>query len=164
MAGEETRALPPSYQGFSAKYGLPSELAKGIGDTTWETVIAMGGGLESASKSQRPEVQKLIKEISLKRMMLLERALENSHEGAFDPKLLVDAVKLLNKCESMAQRYDLDLKEFGAYIALVVEKVKKEKLARHEAPKRSITRFAPMDEEELEKFKKKTEYVPKRRK
>lgn len=156
--GTESFAISPS-KSFSSRYSLPSHLVDNIGDTSWETVVSMGRGLSGLAAHRIPEVRRLGREIALKRMLLMERALDHSESGGFDPKLLVDLVRLLERCENMAEEYDLDLREFNSFLALVIEKVKKEKMNRHEpVRKSSISRFAPMDEDEMERMKKQSEY------
>lgn len=148
--------FPPAYETFSARYGLPTHIVQNIGDTPWETVVTMAKGFPEHAHAKSPEIRKLQKEISLKRMLLTEMALEQARGGRLDPRLLVDLVKLLGKCEKLAKDYDLDLHEFNSFLSLVIEKVKREKLARH-APNKSIAKFAPMEEAEIDRMKKKSE-------
>jgi hypothetical protein len=143
---------------FSERYGLPSHIVQNLGETPWETIITLGRGFSDKNEGKSPQIRKLQKEISLKRMLLAEMALEQSKEGKLEPGLLVSMVKLLERCEKMAQEYDMDLRDFNSFLALLIEKAKREKLHRHEGEaKRSITHFAPIDEEEMKKLKGRSE-------
>lgn len=149
---------------LSARYALPSQVAEHIGDMPWETVIGMASSMSARHESHSPEVRKLSKEIALKRLILLEKARVCSAEGKFDPRLLVDLVRLLEKCERMAKDYEMDLGDFNTFLYLLIAKVKKEKLARHEPQKRQIAGFSPMDENELDEMKRKSESIGRKKK
>jgi len=149
---------------LSSRYTLPAQVAEHIQDMPWETVIGMASSMTARHESHSPQVRKLAKEIALKRMLLIEKVRLCSGEGKFDPRLLVDLVRLLEKCEGMAKEYEMDLDDFNTFLYLLISKVKKEKLARHEAPKRQITAFSPMDENELEEMKRKSEGFGRRKK
>ncbi len=156
MAGQGH--YPPASETFSARYGLPTHIVQNIGDTPWETIVTMAKEFPEHAKEKHPKIRRLQKEIAMERLLLTEMAVEQSREGRMDPKLLVDMIKLLGKCERMAQEYDLDLREYNAFLTLLIEKVKREKLARHDVDvKRSIARFEPMDEAEIDRMKRKSE-------
>lgn len=143
---------------FSERYGLPSQIVREIGDTPWETIVTMAKGFSSRVEGQSSEIGRLQKEIALERMLLAEKAREQSETGSLDPSLLVGLVRLLGKCERMAHDYQVDMRESTTYIALLIEKVKKEKMRRHEPDNpSSMSHFAPMGEGEFVGLKARSE-------
>ncbi|MFA5930390.1 MAG: hypothetical protein WC861_05905 [Candidatus Micrarchaeia archaeon] len=101
----------------------------------------------SARYSLPVQVSKLIKELQMSRLILMERISRGTREGRIDPRLLVDVVRLLQRCEDAMEEHDIDLKEFSTYLYLVSEKLKKEKMARHEGA--GMSGIAPMRESHL---------------
>jgi len=117
---------------FSARYSLPAHVSGSLGDVSWESVVQLSTDFQARTSTKRTKVRKIIKELQMSRLILLERIRRGTREGRIDPQLLVDVVRLLQRCEEVAEEYDLDLKEFSTYLYLVSEKLKKEKIARHE--------------------------------
>jgi uncharacterized protein (DUF885 family) len=117
---------------FSARYALPAQVSENLGDVSWESVVQLSADFQAKTSEKREKVRKIIKEMQMSRLLLMERIRKGAGEGRIDPQLLVDVVKLLQRCEEIAEEYDVDLKEFSTYLYLVSEKLKKEKLARHE--------------------------------
>jgi len=141
----------------ASRYAIPSQVMEKLGEIPWEAVLGMATAISDTNKLRTPYVKKLQKEIELHRLLLMERARLHSKEGKFDPKLFVDSVRLLEKCEKLAHDYDMDLHEFNSFLYLFIQKVKKEKLARHESGRRQISHYTPMDEDEIERLKRKSE-------
>jgi hypothetical protein len=136
----ESNELP-----FSARYALPAQVSENLGDVSWESVVQLSTDFQVRTEEKRTKVRKLIKELQMSRLILMERISRGTREGRIDPKLLVDVVKLLQRCEGAMEEHDIDLKEFSTYLYLVSEKLKKEKMARHEGA--GLCRIAPMKEE-----------------
>ena len=127
MASAQANELP-----FSARYALPAQVSENLGDVSWESVVQLSADFQAKTTGKREKVRKIIKELQMSRLLLMERIRKGAGEGRIDPQLLVDVVRLLQRCEEIAEEYDVDLKEFSTYIYLVSEKLKKEKIARHE--------------------------------
>jgi hypothetical protein len=130
---------------FSARYALPVQVSANLGEVSWESVVQLSTDFQAKTDVKRTKVRRIIKELQMSRLILLDRIRRGTKEGRIDPGLLVDVVKLLQRCEEVAEDYDLDLKEFSTYLYLVTEKLKKEKLAKHEG-NASIMHAAPMKE------------------
>ncbi|MFA6214821.1 MAG: hypothetical protein WC717_06130 [Candidatus Micrarchaeia archaeon] len=129
---------------FSARYSLPAQVSQNLGDVSWESVVQLSTDFQVRAGEKRTKVRKLIKELQMSRLMLMERIRKGTQEGRIDPGLLVDAVRLLQRCEEAMEEHDIDLKEFSTYLYLVSEKLKKEKMARHEGA--GLLGIAPMKE------------------
>ncbi|MFA4983162.1 MAG: hypothetical protein WC588_03005 [Candidatus Micrarchaeia archaeon] len=136
---------------FSARYALPAQVAANLESVSWETVVQLSSDFSANACEKSSRVKKLVKELQLERMLLMERIRRGSRDGRIDPKLLVDAIRLIEKCEYIAEDYEVDLREFSKFLYMVTEKLKKEKLARH-AGKLCEGRIAPISEE-LSSFK-----------
>ena len=150
MASNSEAELP-----FSARYSLPSHLAGDLEDVSWETVVELSSDFQFKSEEKRTKVRKLIRELQLTRMLLMGRIKRGAKQGAVDPKLLVDLVKLLQRCEEVTADYDVDLGDFSNFVYLLIEKLKKEKLAKHSG-EREMGRLRPI-REELGSFKTRAE-------
>jgi len=130
---------------FSARYALPAQVSENLGDVSWESVVQLSTDFQVRTSEKRAKVRKVIKELQMSRLILMERISRGTREGRIDPKLLVDVVKLLQRCEEAMEEHDIDLKEFSTYLYLVSEKLKKEKMTRHEGT--GICKIAPMKED-----------------
>ena len=140
---------------FSARYALPVQVAENLGDVSWETVTQLSTDFQAKAESKSSKVKKIIKELQMSRLLLMERIKEGSQGGRVDPKLLVDVVRLLQRCEQVMAEYGLDLQEFSTFLYLVSEKLKKEKLAHYHG-KLSLSGMVPITEE-LDNYKRKSE-------
>ncbi|MFA6327908.1 MAG: hypothetical protein WCY41_00495 [Candidatus Micrarchaeia archaeon] len=117
---------------FSARYSLPAQVSQNLGDVSWESVVQLSTDFQVRTEEKRTKVRKLVKELQMSRLILMERISRGTKEGRIDPKLLVDVVRLLQRCEEAMEEHDIDLKEFSTYLYIVAEKLKKEKMTRHE--------------------------------
>jgi len=140
---------------FCERYALPAQVSQNLGEVSWETVEQLSCDYQAKAADQGSKVKKIIKELHLSRLLLLGKIRESAGRGNIDPSLLVDAVRLMERCEEVANEYDLDLKEFSSFLYLISEKLKKERLARHEG-KQAVRRIAPIGEE-LAHFKGRSE-------
>ncbi len=156
MASVAEKDLP-----FSARYTLPVHVQQGLGEVSWETVAQLSSGFQAGAGEKSSRVKKIIKELQMSRLLLLDRIRHSAQEGKVDPKLLVDVTRLLQKCEEVAKGYELDLQEFSSFLYLISEKLKKEKLARYEGSRPQHT-VVPM-QEELALMKSKSEITSARK-
>lgn len=140
---------------FSARYALPSHVAANLETVSWETVVQLSTDFSVNTKEKSSKVKRLVKELQLKRLLLMENIRKGSRSGRIDPKLLVDAVKLIERCETIAEEYEVDLREFSKFLYMISEKLKKEKLARHTGDL-CESKLAPISEE-LTTFKERGE-------
>ena len=150
MASKEVVELP-----FSARYSLPARVSENLGEVSWETVAQLSGDFQASVENKQGKVRKIIKELQMSRLLLMDRIRQGSHSGRIDPKLLVDVVRLLQRCEEVAVQYDLDLHEFSTFLYLVSEKLKKEKIARYRGA-RELAHIVPI-KDELSGFKSRGE-------
>jgi len=130
---------------FSARYALPAQVSENLGDVSWDSVVQLSTDFQVRTEEKRTKVRKLVKELQMSRLILMERISKGTREGRIDPKLLVDVVRLLQRCEQAMEEHDIDLKEFSTYLYLVSEKLKKEKMTRHEGA--GLCKIAPMKED-----------------
>lgn len=114
------------------RYSLPQNLSEHTGELSWETVATLSVDLRSKAKDRASEVKKALKELQMSRLLLLDRIRHCTAGGKADPKLLVETLRLVRRTEEIARKYELDLREFSSFMSLVSEKLKREKLARHE--------------------------------
>jgi len=147
---ENTPQLP-----FSARYSLPAQVADNLDEVSWETVVELSSDFQFKSEEKRANVRKLIRELQMSRILLMERIKQGAKQGPVEPRLLVDLVKLLQRCEQVMGEYDVDLKDFSSFVYLLIEKLKKEKLAKHSG-EREMRHLAPIGEE-LAGFKARAE-------
>ncbi|MFA5930651.1 MAG: hypothetical protein WC861_07260 [Candidatus Micrarchaeia archaeon] len=132
---------------FSARYSLPVQVSENLGDVSWESVVQLSTDFQVRTVEKRAKVRKVIKELQMSRLLLMERISKGTRDGRIDPGLLVDVVRLLQRCEEAMEEHDIDLKEFSTYLYIVSEKLKKEKMARHEGT--GISGIVPMRESHL---------------
>lgn len=160
MAQTSSKELP-----FSARYSLPAQVADNLGEVSWETVAQLSSDFSVSAERKTSKVKKIIKELQMTRLLLMDRIRQCSKDWKIDPKLLVDVLRLLQRCEEVAQGYELDLQEFTSFLYLVSEKLKKEKLAHHQgqAARPSLAALVPI-KEELDNYKAKSEADGKKRK
>lgn len=147
---------------FSERYALPAQVSANLGDMSWDTVVQLSCDYQAKTADKESKVKKVLRELQMTRLLLMDRIKESSESGKIDPRLLVDVVKLLQRCEAVTRQYDVDLKEFSNFLYLISEKLKKEKLARHEG-ELGMRRIVPM-QEELSGFKARSERLPKYKK
>ena|SRR3989344_1706567 len=150
MGSEKSAQLP-----FSARYSLPAQVSGDLGEVSWETVVQLSSDFQFRAEEKRTKVKKLIRELQMSRLLLMERVRRGAQSGSVDPKVLVDLVKLLQRCEEVMGEYDVDLQDFSTFVYLLIEKLKKEKLSKH-AGEREMSRLAPI-QDELASFKARTE-------
>jgi hypothetical protein len=163
QTGEKMPSATRNELPFSERYSLPSHLAGTLGEVSWETVIQLSTDFQANTSEKSSKVKKIVKELQMTRLLLMDRIRHASATGgSIDPKLLVDVVKLLEKCERAAEQYDIDLHSFSTFVYMVSEKLKKEKLARHSG-ELELSRITPI-KEELEHFKEKSEHADAKRK
>lgn len=145
---------------FSSRYSLPLHVSEGLGEVSWETVTQMSADFQIKSGEKRDAVRSVIRELQMTRLLLMDRIKHCSQDdGRIDPKILMDVVKLLQRCEKVSEEYDVDLREFSSFLYLISEKLKKEKLARHAAPM-GVSSMAPI-KEELDSYKSRSEGMKK---
>lgn len=140
---------------FSSRYSLPLHVSRGLGEVSWDTVAELSVDFQAKAEGKHERVRKVIKELQLARLLLMDRIRQGSQGGRIDPKLLVDVVRLLQRCEEVALEYDIDLKEFSSFLYLISEKLKGEKLSRHPGNS-GMAGIVPI-KEELEIYKEKSE-------
>lgn len=140
---------------FSARYSLPLHVSEGLGEVSWDTVAQMSSDFQIKTGEKRENVRSVIRELQMTRLILMDRIKHCSQEdGRIDPKILMDTVRLLQRCEKVSEQYDVDLKEFTSFLFIVSEKLKKEKLARHAGA--NMLGMSPI-KEELDNYKMKSE-------
>jgi hypothetical protein len=149
MAGKSTE-LP-----FSARYSLPVQVAEDLKDVSWETVVELSSDFQFKAEEKRSKVRSLIRELQLTRMLLVGKIKRGTKDGRIDPRLLVELVKLLQRCEEVTKEYEVDLGDFSNFVFLLIEKLKKEKLAKHSGD-REMRHMRPIGEE-LSSFKTRAE-------
>ena len=115
---------------FSARYSLPAQVSENLQEVSWETVVDLSTEFQVRSNEKSSKVKKVLKELQMSRLLIMDR-IRNAQQGAIEPKLLVDIVKLLQRSEEVASQYDIDLQEFSKFLFLISEKLKKEKLAHY---------------------------------
>jgi hypothetical protein len=153
MASARGESIP-----FSQRYSLPSQLAGSLGDVSWETVVQLSTDFQASVPEKRGKAAKLVKELQMTRILLMDKIRHaSSRGGGVDPKILVDVVRLLHRCEEVAEQHGLDLKSFSTFVYMLSEKLKKEKLAKH-AGELELSRLAPI-KEELERLKDRSELM-----
>jgi len=157
MAAQRQQELP-----FSARYSLPTQLASSLGDVSWESVAQLSSEFQINVEQKSSKVKKIVKELQMSRLLLMDRIRHASRGEPIDPKLLVDITHLLQRCEEVAKEYDLDLQEFSTFLYLVSEKLKKEKLAKI-AGSRELAHLRPI-KEEFSRLKDRQEPAKRRRK
>ena len=147
---------------FSARYALPAQVSGNLGEVSWETVAQLSNDFQVQVEEKSGKARKIIKELQMSRLLLMDRIRQGSHSGRIDPQLLVDVVKLLQRCEEVAVQYDLDLHEFSTFLYLISEKLKKEKIAKYRGD-RELAHIVPI-KDELSAFKGRGEPAGKKRK
>ena len=147
MAGE---AAPAS---LFERFGMPENLRSNLHDMDWDTLASMLHELSIKYDEKKAAHRKLAKHISLTKVMLADRIRHKSKEGRFDAKFLVELVRLLEKCESMAIEHEVDMSEFLSFLYALIEKMKHEKMRIYSHPRFSAER--PL--EEFGKLKGKSE-------
>ena len=115
---------------FSARYSLPVQVSENLQEVSWETVVQLSSDFQVSAEDKSSKVKKVLKELQMSRLLLMDR-IQNAQQGAIEPKLLVDIVKLLQRSEEIAAQYDVDLHDFSKFLYLISEKLKREKLARY---------------------------------
>ncbi len=103
---------------------------------SWETVVALSSEFGAHLREKRPELARLHKELAMTRLLLMEKAREQGAGSRVDPRLLVDLVRLLERSEKAAAGGGMDLDRFNTFVYLMIQKVKTERLARHEGEER----------------------------
>lgn len=150
MPSDKAAELP-----FSARYSLPVQVADNLDEVSWETVVQLSTDFQFRSEEKRTRVKRLIRELQMSRLLLMARIKRNTRQGSVDPKILIDLVRLLQRCEQVMGEYDVDLKDFSSFVYLLIEKLKKEKLAKHSG-EREMGRMRPI-QDELASFKARAE-------
>ncbi|MCX8196712.1 MAG: hypothetical protein N3G80_00110 [Candidatus Micrarchaeota archaeon] len=153
----EKESLP-----FSERYSLPVQLSQNLGELSWETVVQLSTDFQIKVEKKTGKLRKIAKELELSRLLLLEKIKAAKAGERIDPQILVDMVKLLQRCEEVTKEYEIDLRDFSTFLYLVIEKLKKERLAKYEG-KRAISEICPMKNEFL-LFKERGEVGQKKRK
>lgn len=146
---------------FSARYSLPVHISQNLGEVSWETVAQLSTDFQVKVEEKSSKVKKVIKELQMSRLLLMDKIRQRSRGGRIEPQLLVDVVRLLQRCEEVAVDYDLDLHEFSTFLYLISEKLKKEKIASYKGEK-SLARIVPI-KDELSSFKDKIEPLGKKK-
>jgi len=153
---QKTNELP-----FSARYSLPVQVSNNLGDVSWETVADLSTDFQVKVEERSSKVKKIIKELQMSRLLIMDKIRQNPQGGKIDPQLLVDVVRLLQRCEEVAGQYDLDLHEFSTFLYLISEKLKKQKIARYTGD-RDLAHVTPI-KDELFKLKGRGE-IPEKKK
>ncbi|MEM5777590.1 MAG: hypothetical protein QXD43_04185 [Candidatus Aenigmatarchaeota archaeon] len=115
-------------------YEFIEELLKDINSVSWEKIIDLGNALEFKIKSDEQKLIQLKKELNATKIILAERLKYSSSTGNFEPKLMMDIINLIERTESLATQYNVDLQYFQLYLRLVLEKLKREKLVVRKYP------------------------------
>ncbi|MFA6490173.1 MAG: hypothetical protein WCT52_05875 [Candidatus Micrarchaeia archaeon] len=155
-----TMRTPEKELPFSSRYSLPLRVSDGLGEVSWETVTQMSSDFQIKTGEKRDRVHGVMRELQMTRLLLMDRIKHCSQDdGKIDPQILIDVVRLLQRCEKVSEEYDVDLKEFSSFLYLISEKLKKEKLARHSSPS-GVSGMAPI-KEELDSYKSRSENTKK---
>lgn len=118
---EEERLL--KYKGI-----IPPGMEKTIERTSWGTIANLASDIKIRAARRTIEIEKLEKEIAMTKLILVGKIKEMEAKGEFEPKFLVDLVKLLDRFDKLAAQYNVDLSDFTRFIYILIEKMKKEKL------------------------------------
>jgi hypothetical protein len=132
------------YRPFAEKYSLPEDLHAQLHNVSWESIVEMAGDFTVVSAESAEQNRKLKKEIEVLRAILLDRIKRASRKNSFDSRLLCDVVRLLERCEAMTGRNELDTNEFRMFLFLIIEKLKREKLGVYDVKKQSIRAPPPV--------------------
>jgi len=138
---QKTGELP-----FSARYSLPVQVSNNLGEVSWETVADLSTDFQVKVGERSSKVKKIIKELQMSRLLIMDKIRQSPQGGKIDPQLLVDVVRLLQRCEEVAMQYDLDLHEFSTFLYLISEKLKKQKIARYQGD-RDLAHVTPIKDE-----------------
>jgi len=126
------------------RFGMPEHLRTNLHEIEWETLANMLHELTIKFDEKKAAHRKLAKRIALTRIMLSDRIKHRAASGRMDTKLLVELVRLLEKCEADAIEHEVDMSEFLALLYALVEKMKKEKIRLYHH--RSFPAGMPLDE------------------
>lgn len=107
----------------------PSVMNK-LNDFSWETILSMSKEYTARIDDRRTELRKFEKQLNLMHLLLMERIREQHKDESIEPQVLVDLIRLIEHAQKIEDHYELDLNDFNSYLYLVVQKVKKHKLAK----------------------------------
>ena len=109
------------------RFILPEEFRKELATMEWESIAQYAADLNFRDQKAKAENTLLLRELELAKLILLETISEAKHRKP-PAKMLVKTVRLLQRCETLAKRHDVDLSDFALFLSIVIEKMKKEKL------------------------------------
>ncbi|VVB66641.1 Uncharacterised protein [Candidatus Gugararchaeum adminiculabundum] len=138
--------ITPDREPFGKKYSLPEIVRDDLGNTSWETILALANHFSFDHRGKGDEIRKLSREIHMTKMILLTKISHLKERGEFDARLFSDLVRLLERCEEMSELYNVDLNEFMTFVYLLVEKMKRERLLIYKSKQRATCAtgdFAP---------------------
>ncbi|VVB57909.1 Uncharacterised protein [Candidatus Anstonella stagnisolia] len=126
------------------RFGMPEHIRTNLHEIEWETLANMLHELTIKFDEKKASHRRLAKRIALTKIMLSDRIKHRAASGRMDTKLLVELVRLLEKCEADALAHEVDMSEFLALLYALVEKMKHEKICLYRS--RSFPSELPLDE------------------
>ena len=135
---------------------IPKHLSTQIDNFSWDKIIEMSSQYSVQINDRRTELRKFEKQINLMHLILMEKIKDQHTDEHIEPQLFIDLIKLLEHSEKISNHYEIDLEDFNSFLYLIIQKIKKHKLAHIKHSKRKVThKFKPMDENRANKIKKK---------
>ncbi|MEM3399287.1 MAG: hypothetical protein QXP42_00465 [Candidatus Micrarchaeia archaeon] len=99
------------------------------------------------------EIRKLKKELAMVRHTLEIKIRDSASRNEFDTRFFIDLVKLLKKCERLAEMYEIDMEHWQSFLSVVIEKLKHEKMIIYGKVEHPDRRRERMRMRDLEKMK-----------
>ncbi len=128
---------------------IMKEMLDKIDTVPWERIIDMGSAIDFKIKADKENLIKVRKELNTMKIVLSERIKYSSGVGSFDPKLIMDILSLLERVDSLAREYELDLEHFRFFLLIVLEKLKHERFAARKTSKLDFHSKTILDEDKI---------------
>lgn len=147
-------------EALSSRY-LPEHIEGQLENISWESIFEMGKSHSASIAGKGEKARRLEKEMNMACLFLMEKIRDKKGAESIEPQLLVDTVRLMQKSQAMACEYELDLEKFNSFLNIILQKLKKHKMERHDGDASAQYRSMSPLSEKIEKYKEKTERKPK---
>lgn len=121
---------------------VPKALAENIQELSWETIANLAETFRIRILKNTAELRKVQKELELTKMILIEK-LRSAGKGktVLDAAFMKHLIDLMERAYKLSIQYEIDADSFMVLIALILEKLKKEKLIVYDPKGRSFVSF-----------------------
>ena len=132
------------------KFKLGPTMISELHNVSWETLANLSHTFKVKIDDKRSNLRIVERQVEMTKLLITEKLRDRNPQ--FDAKFYLDLVRLLEKMETMAIEYEVNIDEFLLFLYLLIEKMKRERLVVYDPGTQSY-RAPRKGEGEFDRYK-----------